>query len=85
MRAKLLSSILVSASMMTAAPLAAAPAASAGKLSVVNARAGAPMSDESKLAEGGGGILALAIVAGIAAIVIVGELAGDSDDSPVSS
>lgn len=83
MRLKLLSSILVSASMVAAAPVAAAPSA-ASKLSVVGARAGAP-AGESRLAEGAGGIIALALVAGIAAIAIVGALADDSDDDAVSA
>ena len=85
MRFKLLSSILVSASMVVA-PVAAAAQAPAAKLSVVNARAGAPASGGNGLVgEGAGGIVALALLAGIAAILIVGELASDSDDDPVSA
>ena len=82
-RFKLISSILVSASLIAAAPAAAAPAASAASLSI--ARASAPVSGESDLAEGGGGIIALALLAGIAAILIVGELANDNgNDNPTS-
>ena len=84
MRLKLLSSMFVSASLI-AAPVAAAPSP-ASKLSIVNARAGASAGD-SELAGGAGGVIALALVAGIAAIVIVGALAGDDDDgdNPVSA
>ena len=76
---KMLSSILVTAGMAMAAPVAAAPSA-ASKLSVAQSRTAAPGSGERKLAEGAGGIVALALVAGIAAIVIVGALADDNDD-----
>jgi hypothetical protein len=82
-RLKFLSSVLVSASLI-ASPALAAPAASASKLSVVGARSGASMAGENELGSGAGGILALALVAGIAAILIVGELANDNDDDPVS-
>ena len=85
MGTKLLSSIFISASMIAAAPLAAAAPASAAKLSIAKARAGAPSSGESNLAEGAGGIVALALVAGIAAIVIVGELAGDDNEDAASA
>lgn len=83
---KLLSSILVSASLVAAPVAASAAPASASKLSVVNARAGAPTSGESDLAGGAGGVIAIALLAGIAAILIVGELANDNDDdNPVSA
>ncbi|HYZ48470.1 MAG TPA: hypothetical protein VE567_06205 [Sphingomonas sp.] len=83
MRPKLLSSIIVSASLIAAAPAAAAPS-SASKLSVVGARAGAPAGN-SRLAEGSGGIIALVLVAGIAAIAIVGALADDSNNNNPAS
>lgn len=70
----LLSSVLVSASLVSA-PVMAAPSASA--LSLSNARIGAATKGENDLAEGAGGIIAIALVAGIVAI---GVLAATSDD-----
>lgn len=80
MRFKLLSSILVSASMVTAMPAVAAPS-SASKLSVVGARSGAPASGDSQFAQGSGAIIALALLAGIAAILIVGEVVNDNNST----
>ncbi|NNM76985.1 hypothetical protein HJG53_08735 [Sphingomonas sp. ID1715] len=71
---KLLGSVLVSASLVSA-PVMAAPSASA--LSLSHARAGAATSGDSELAEGSGGIIAIALVAGIVAI---GVLAATTDD-----
>lgn len=78
MRFKLLSSVLVSASLVSAPVAAASPASS---LSLANARAGASVADENKLAEGAGGILALVIVAGIVAIGVFAATADDGPDS----
>lgn len=80
---KLLTSALISASMIGAVPAAAvAQTSSASKLSVVSARAGAPSGQSRILGdEGAGGIIALALVAGIVAI---GVLAATQDDSPNS-
>jgi hypothetical protein len=58
----------------------AAPDASA--LSLSNARLGAATSDGNQLAEGTGGIIAIALVAGILAI---GVLAATSDDDAESA
>lgn len=81
MRFKFLNSVLVSVGMIAAAPVAAAPAtAPAAKLSVVQARAGAPVEGE-KLAAGAG-VIALVILAGIAAIAV---LAATADDEPQSA
>lgn len=80
---KLLTSALISASMVGAVPAAAvAQTSSASKLSVVSTRAGAT-AGESKLAEGAGGIIAIALLAGIAAIVVLAAV--NSDDSPSSN
>lgn len=84
MRLKLITSALISASMIGAVPAAAvAQTSSASKLSIANVRTGAA-AGESRLAGGSGGIIALALVAGIAAIAIVGAIEGDNNDSPNS-
>lgn len=86
MRFRLFSSVLISASMI-AAPVFAAPLTqpAAAKLSLSNARSGAATTGNSRLGEGAGGIFALALLAGIAAILIVGELANDNNgDDPRS-
>ena len=61
---KLLTSVLISASMIGAVPAAAVAqtSTSASKLSVVSARAGAQSGGE-KLADGAGGIIAIALLA----------------------
>jgi uncharacterized membrane protein len=81
-RVRLITTALISASMIASPVLAAATPAS--KLSVASASRSGAKGGDSDLASGSGGILALALVAGIAAILVVGELASDNDspDSP---
>ena len=67
---------------LTAAPVAA-NANPAASLSVGKARAGSSTSGDNGLTgAGGGGIIAGLIVAGIVAIVVVGETRDDDPDSP---
>lgn len=80
---KMLSSIIVSASLI-AAPVAAA--SSAQSLSLSNARVGAVTGGENDLASGGGGIIALVILAGIVAIGVFAAIeGGEDDDFPASA
>ncbi len=75
-RLKLLSSIIASASLVSAPVMAQT---SASKLSV--ARASAPVSGEN-LGEGSGGVIAIALVAGIIAIGVLAAVeSGDDSDS----
>ena len=70
---------------MTASPVLAASAAPATKLSVSNARVGTPSTSKNALGGGGAGLYALAILAGVAAIIIVDATRNDNDDRPASS
>jgi hypothetical protein len=85
-RIKSLTSALIAGSMVAAAPSAAIAqtAASASKLSVVQARAGAPAGD-SQLAGGSGGVIAIALLAGIVAIGVLAAVNSDDSDEPVSA
>ncbi|MFD1610508.1 hypothetical protein ACFSCW_01685 [Sphingomonas tabacisoli] len=79
---KLFASALVSIGMMAAVPSTAiAQTSSASKLSVVSARAGARGGD-SRLEGGSGGVIAIALLAGIAAIAVLAAV--NNDDSPNS-
>jgi len=75
---KLLGSLIVSASLISA-PLAAQ--SSAQRLSLSNARVGAATTGENDLAQGAGGIVALALVAGIVAIGVLAAIEESDDDS----
>ncbi|MBA2919171.1 hypothetical protein GON01_14825 [Sphingomonas sp. MAH-20] len=83
MRIKSLTSAIIAGSMIGALPTAAIAqtSASAAKLSIVRA---APEAGESRLAGGAGGVIALAILAGIAAIGVLAAVNSD-DDEPVSA
>ncbi|HEU4968930.1 hypothetical protein [Sphingomonas sp.] len=85
MRIKSLTSALIAGSMVAAMPGAAIAqtASSAAKLSIAHARAGAAEGD-SQLAGGSGGVIALAILAGIAAIGVLAAVNSDDDESPAS-
>ena len=77
MRFKLLSSLIASASLVATPVLAqAAPSASATKLSVARANTSV---EGKKLAEGAGGIVAIALVAGIIAIGVLAATQSDGD------
>lgn len=80
---KFLTSALISASMVAAAPsmAVAQTSAPAAKLSVAHARAGATEGD-SKLEGGAGGIIAIALLAGIVAIGVLAAV--NNDDAPNS-
>ncbi|MBD8679224.1 hypothetical protein [Sphingomonas sp. CFBP 13720] len=68
----------LAASSLVAAPVLAAPAPAAAKLSVAKqARASATPSQKNKLA--GAGPVALALIAGIAAIGVVAIVKGEED------
>ena len=68
----------LAASSLVAAPVLAAPAPAAAKLSVAKqARASATPSHKNKLA--GAGPVALALIAGIAAIGVVAIVKGEED------
>lgn len=84
MRIKSLTSVLIAGTMIGAVPSVAIAqtTASAAKLSVVRA---APESGDSKLAGGAGGVIALVILAGIAAIGVLAAVNSDDDNgSPAS-
>ena len=86
MRIKFLTTALVATSMVAISPgvAVAQTVAPASKLSVVSARAGAPAGD-SQLAGWSGGVIALAILAGIVAIGVLAAVNGDDgNDSSVS-
>ena len=86
MRIKSLTTVLVATSMVALSPsiAAAQTVAPASKLSVVSARAGAPAGD-SRLAGGSGGVIALAILAGIVAIGVLAAVnSDDNNDEAVS-
>lgn len=83
MRLKLFSSLIVSASLVSA-PVLARTATPASKLSVVQARAGAPVRGEG-LGEGSGGIIAIALVAGIIAIAVLAAVESDDNNDSVSN
>ncbi len=72
----LIGGALAAAMMTTSVAASAAPAS----LSVANARVGSASADKSKLA-GGGGIFALLIVAGVAAIGVIAIVKDDDSDS----
>ena len=74
-------SALAVAMMTTSVAASAAPVANAASsLSVSNARVGSATTGKSKLA-GGGGIFAILIAAGVAAIGIVAIVKDDNSDS----
>lgn len=82
MRIKSLTSAAIAGSLIAAMPGAAIAqtSASAARLSVARA---APQAGDSQLAGGSGGVIALAILAGIAAIGVLAIV--NSDDEPVSA
>ncbi|BCA63831.1 hypothetical protein HMP09_3065 [Sphingomonas sp. HMP9] len=77
MKLKALTGGALAVAMMTTSVAASAAPAS---LSVANARTGSTTADKSKLA-GGGGIFAILIAAGVAAIGIVAIVKDDNSDS----
>lgn len=87
MRRNFLTSALIATSMAAALPSVAIAqtSASAAKLSIAHARAGASAGD-SDLAGGSGGVIALALVAGIVAIGVLAAVNGDDNNgsSPTS-
>ena len=75
----LTSGALAVAMLSTTVAANAAPAANAASsLSVANVRAGSATTDKSKLA-GGGGIFAILIAAGVAAIGVIAIVKSDDD------
>jgi hypothetical protein len=87
MRFKSLTAAAIATSMVAMSPTIAVAqtVAPASKLSIAHARAGAS-AGESRLEGGSGGVIALALLAGIAAIGVLAIVNGDdSEASPVSA
>lgn len=87
MRMKSLAAAAIATSMVAMSPsiAVAQTVAPASKLSIAQSRAGAP-AGESRLEGGSGGVIAIALLAGIAAIGVLAIVNGDDNEaSPVSS
>ncbi|WP_414902732.1 hypothetical protein ACMT1E_05815 [Sphingomonas flavalba] len=76
------SALAAAAAMLVTSPVLAA-GTSASRLSVSNARVAAPSAQTSEA--GGGNVIALALAAGIAAIVVLAAINNDKDDKPASA